>query len=136
LSTIELIHPGKRTLHIGSEEGSWSIGKFEVLLRLWKHTQRDSSCSLYNQKCMVSPIVVHAPLEMAHRHIFYSKKFYIWLRKQLDKIRGRIMVFLLGNFKYQVCRDRDVWCLIQSCHLWGEAPPIIFVHSEKKSLKS
>ena len=61
------------------------------------------------KKFRVSVIVVYAPIEPTDGDTSDSDEFYLQLQEQIDRVPGRNMVFLLGDFNAQVGRNRDRW---------------------------
>ena len=61
------------------------------------------------KKFRVSVIVVYAPIEPIDGNTSDSDEFYLQLQEQIDRVPGRNMVFLLGDFNAQVGRNRDRW---------------------------
>ena len=59
------------------------------------------------KKFRVSVIVVYAPVEPTDGDTSDSDEFDLQLQEQIDKVQGINMVFLLGDFKAQVGRNRD-----------------------------
>ena len=57
----------------------------------------------------VSFIVVYAPVERTDGDTSDSDEFYLQLQEQIDRISGKNMVLLQGNFSAQVSRNRDRW---------------------------
>ena len=57
----------------------------------------------------VSVIVVYAPVEPIDGDTGNSGEFYLQLEEQIDRVPGRNLVFLLGNFNAQIGRKRDRW---------------------------
>jgi hypothetical protein len=57
----------------------------------------------------VSVIVVYAPAEATDGDTSNSDEFYLQLQEQIDRVPGRNMVFLLGDFNTQVGRNRGRW---------------------------
>ena len=50
------------------------------------------------KKVQVSVIVVYAHVKPSDRDTSDSDEFYLQLHKQIDRVSGRNMVFLLGDF--------------------------------------
>ena len=61
------------------------------------------------KKFRVSVIVVYEPVEPTDGDTIDSVKFYLQLQEQIDRVPGRNVVFLLGDFSAQVGRNRDRW---------------------------
>ena len=61
------------------------------------------------RKFRVSVIVVYAPVEPTDGDTSDSDEFYLQLQEQIDKVPGRNMMLLLGDFNAQVGRYRDRW---------------------------
>ena len=61
------------------------------------------------KKFRVSVIAVYAPVEPTDGDTSDSDEFYLQLQEQIDRVPGRNMVFLLGDFHAQVGRNRDRW---------------------------
>ncbi|XP_065571512.1 craniofacial development protein 2-like [Artemia franciscana] len=61
------------------------------------------------KKFRVSFVAVYAPVEPTDGDTSDSDEFYLQLQEQIDRVPGRNMVFLLGNFNAQVGRNRDRW---------------------------
>ena len=57
----------------------------------------------------VSVIVVCDPVESINGDTSDSDEFYLQLPKQIDRVPGRNIMFLLGDFYVQVGRNRDRW---------------------------
>ena len=58
-------------------------------------------------KFRVSVTVVCVPVQPTDRDTSDSDEFYLQLREQIDRVPGRNMVFLLGDFNHQTDRNRD-----------------------------
>ena len=58
------------------------------------------------KKSRVSVIVVYEPTDGFSSG---SDEFYLPLQEQIDRVPGRNIVFLLGDFNAQVGRNRDRW---------------------------
>ena len=58
-----------------------------------------------------SVIVLYSPVEPTGGSSIDSDRFYLGqlLHEQMDKILGRVMVFLLGNFNVQFCVWKQGW---------------------------
>ena len=63
------------------------------------------------KKFRVSVIAVYAPVEPTDGYTSYSDEFYLQLQEQIDRVLGRNVMFLLGNFNAHVSRNRDRWHL-------------------------
>ena len=61
------------------------------------------------KKFRVSAIVVYAPIEPTDGDTSDQDEFYLRLKEQKDRVPGRNMVFLLGDFNAQDCRNKDKW---------------------------
>ena len=61
------------------------------------------------RKFRVSVIVVYASVEPTDGETSGSDEFYLQLQEQIDRVPGRNMMFLLGDFNNQVSRIRDRW---------------------------
>ena len=61
------------------------------------------------KKFRVPVIVVHASDEPTDKGTSNSGCFYLQLKEQIDRVPGRNMLFLLGDFNTQVGRNRDRW---------------------------
>ena len=55
--------------------------------------------SFMTKKCRVSVIVVYTPVNPTNGDSRDSCEFYLQLQEQKDRVQGRKMVFLLGDFK-------------------------------------
>ena len=60
------------------------------------------------KKLRVSVIVVYAPVEPSDGDISELDEFYLLLQEQIDRVPGRNMVFVLGDFNTQGGRNRDI----------------------------
>ena len=59
------------------------------------------------KKFRVLVIAVYAPVKPTDGGTSDSDEFYLQLQEQIDRVPGRNMVFLLGDFNAQVSRNRD-----------------------------
>ena len=59
----------------------------------------------------LSVIVVYAPVEPTDGNTNDSDEFYLQLQEQIERVPGRNIVLLLGDFDAQAGRNRDRWYL-------------------------
>ena len=61
------------------------------------------------KKFRVSVIVAYHPVELTDGDTSDLDEFYLQIQEQIDRVPGRNMVFLLGDFNALVGRNRDRW---------------------------